>query len=173
VMADRGQSELSIGIREFVSDDLSVALRIQTRCPQAAQWKASDYLDLARDPGGLVLVAELVSTQANPATDGTSTAKREPTGFCALHQVGDEAELRNLAVEPEYQRKGIGRALMAEAHRRLHDAGVRQVYLEARRSNVAARELYASLGYTRVLVRRGYYNQPLEDAVVWLFRLDR
>jgi ribosomal-protein-alanine N-acetyltransferase len=160
-------------IREFESDDLPAVLTIQGKCPQAAQWQASGYLQLASQLGELILVAEFGSTSANPATYSTRSSNHEPMGFCALHRVGEEAELRNLAVDPEYQRAGIGRALLREAHRRLREAGGRNVYLEVRRSNVAARELYSSLGYRHVRVRAGYYDQPVEDAIILLFELDR
>jgi ribosomal-protein-alanine N-acetyltransferase len=85
-------------------------------------------------------------------------------GFCAFHRMLDEAELRNLAVAPEWRRRGIAKALLHEAHRRLRETGIANVYLEVRYSNMAARNLYQSLGYCSLSSRRRYYRQPVEDA---------
>jgi ribosomal-protein-alanine N-acetyltransferase len=142
-------------IRNFSMEDLAAVLSIQGKTPQAAQWTEADYANLAGDPMGLVLVAEF-----------DTTAPFELVGFTAFHHVMDEAELRNMAVHPAYQRQGIGRRLLVEGLRRLLDEGVSQIYLEVRASNLPARRLYGSAGFGLRSRRKDYYSQPREDALV-------
>jgi ribosomal-protein-alanine N-acetyltransferase len=87
-------------------------------------------------------------------------------GFAAFHRVMDEAELRNMAVVPAYQRQGVGRELLAEGRRRLLEQGVRQIYLEVRASNEPALRLYYSAGFGLHSRRRDYYINPREDGLV-------
>ena len=151
-------SELKI--RAFLPDDLSAVLKIQDACKGIASWRAIDYEQLAADPRGLFLVAELM--------DGNTA---ELPGFLASYRIDTEAELWNIAVSPERRRRGIGRALLQEACRRLSAAGARRLFLEVRESNLAALELYRFLGFKQLSRRKNYYQDPLEDALVLLLNL--
>jgi ribosomal-protein-alanine N-acetyltransferase len=142
-------------IRKLSKEDLAAILSIQSKTPQAAQWTQADYASLASDPLGLILVAEL-DTMIPPTI----------VGFAAFHTVIDEAELRNMAVDPAHQRQGVGRELLVEGRRRLLEQGVRQIYLEVRASNVPALRLYYSAGFGLRSQRRDYYNDPREDGLV-------
>ena len=142
-------------IRPFARDDVAAILAIQVQCPHAAQWRIDDYLRLADDPYGMVLVAQ-VAAKSGP----------EVVGFAAFCRVIDEAELRNLAVEPAHQRQGIARALLAEGSGKLGEYGVRRIFLEVRASNRAALGVYTSLGFRLLSTRKDYYQNPVEDALV-------
>jgi ribosomal-protein-alanine N-acetyltransferase len=142
-------------VRAFADADLAAVFAIQLRCPHAAQWRQEDYLQLAGDPLGTILVAELGIE--NPP---------EVAGFAVFHRVMDEAELRNIAVDPAHQRKGIARALFAEGIRTLQESGVRQLFLEVRASNQPALAFYAAAGFQLLYTRRNYYHDPVEDALV-------
>ena len=78
----------------------------------------------------------------------------------------DEAHITNVAVRPEYRRQGIGRKMMdillAEARKR----DIVTISLEVRVSNKAARELYKGLGFSVAGLRRGYYSDNDEDALL-------
>jgi ribosomal-protein-alanine acetyltransferase len=147
-------------IRGFSQADLAAIVNIQSRTPQAAQWTQADYAKLAGDPLGLILVAE-------PDTMSPPTI----AGFAAFHHVMDEAELRNMAVDPAHQRQGVGRELLAEAQRLLREQGVRHIYLEVRTSNIAAQQLYYSAGFGLRSRRKDYYNNPREDGLVLALEL--
>jgi len=149
-------------IREVSDDDLEAIVSIQNKTPQAAQWNQSDYAKLAGDPLGLILVAEL-----------DTTTPPMIAGFAAFHHVMDEAELRNMAVDPAHQRQGVGRGLLAEAQRRLLEQGVRQIYLEVRVSNIAAQRLYCLAGFGLRSRRKDYYSNPQEDGLVLSLELSR
>jgi ribosomal-protein-alanine N-acetyltransferase len=145
-------------IRPAREDDLEAIIRIQSSVPQASQWTAADYASLAGDPLGLILVAEIVATSP-PAV----------AGFAAFHYVIDEAELRNMAVDPLHQRRGSGRELLAEGRRRLLGLGVKRIFLEVRASNIPAQRLYYSAGFGLHSRRKDYYSDPAEDGLVlWL-----
>jgi len=147
-------------IRKVSKEDVAAIVSIQRQTPQAAQWTTADYANLAGDPSGLILVAEL-DTVTPPMI----------VGFVAFHRVIDEAELRNMAVDPAHQRQGVGRQLVAEGRRRLLEQGAKQVFLEVRASNVAAQRLYYSAGFALCSRRKDYYNDPGEDGLVLSLRL--
>jgi [ribosomal protein S18]-alanine N-acetyltransferase len=151
---------LSLKIRGFAEQDSAAILAIQRQCLGAAQWRAEDYARLAGDQAGLVLVAEL------GGLGGDESVSAILVGFAAFHSAAPEAELRNLAVAPRYQRRGVGRALLEDAHKRLSRSGARRVYLEVRPSNKPALSLYCSTGYIILSTRKGYYPDPSEDAYV-------
>jgi [ribosomal protein S18]-alanine N-acetyltransferase len=87
-------------------------------------------------------------------------------GFLIFHIILDEAHIVNLAVAPEFQRKGVGTALMTEAIDRIVESGARWITLEVRVSNQAARGLYTSFGFRQVGLRPRYYSDNSEDAVL-------
>jgi ribosomal-protein-alanine N-acetyltransferase len=147
-------------IRPFADADLAAVYDVQLRCPQAAQWPAEDILHCAHDAGGTVLVAELEAANLP-----------QVAGFAVFHRVIDEAELRNLAVDPAHRRKGVARALLAAGIRLLQGLRVQQMFLEVRASNQPALAFYTSLGFRLLYTRRDYYQAPREDAVVMALNL--
>ena len=86
-------------IRLFEKEEAPAILAIQKKTPETAQWLARDYFHLALLPGGMIIVADL-ETMTPPKV----------LGFVAIHRVMDEAEIQNLAVDPEHQRQGVARA---------------------------------------------------------------
>lgn len=92
-------------------------------------------------------------------------------GFCSFWRVLDELHINNLAVTMAYRRHGIGTALLTHVLKEGPRLGARRATLEVRRSNEIARHLYERLGFTVAGVRRAYYTNPIEDALV-LWRED-
>lgn len=87
-------------------------------------------------------------------------------GYVVALVMGDEGEIADLAVDASVRRSGVGGLLLARAEEEMARCGVRTIYLEARESNVAALGLYHRRGFEAVGRRRGYYRQPVEDALV-------
>lgn len=93
-------------------------------------------------------------------------------GYAGMWLVVDEAHITTVAVDPDHQRRGIGRKLMIELLARAREAGMAGATLEVRAGNAAAIGLYEGLGFVRAAVRRRYYPDNKEDAVVmWLHDL--
>ena len=85
-------------------------------------------------------------------------------GFLQFRRVsGDEIEILQLFTAPPYRRLGVARALVRHLTEHNRPAAI---FLEVRDSNVAARQLYESEGFTLSGTRRSYYSQPEEDAIV-------
>ncbi len=91
----------------------------------------------------------------------------------AVHAAAEEMEVYNIAVAEKYRKKGLGKRLLRLALRAAAQNGVSRALLEVRESNAAAVALYASLGFQRVGVRRGYYPDTGEDAHVYACVLTR
>jgi [ribosomal protein S18]-alanine N-acetyltransferase len=87
-------------------------------------------------------------------------------GFCSFWRVLDELHINNLAVAPTYRRRGIGTELLTHVLNEGARLGAYRATLEVRRSNEVARHLYEHLGFATAGVRRAYYTNPVEDALV-------
>jgi ribosomal-protein-alanine N-acetyltransferase len=87
-------------------------------------------------------------------------------GYCSFWLVIDEVHINNVAVRKSYRRQGIGRALVDHVLELGQALGARSATLEVRSANVAARDLYASAGFRERGIRRRYYSNPEDDAVV-------
>ncbi|MDP2695094.1 MAG: ribosomal protein S18-alanine N-acetyltransferase [Gallionella sp.] len=89
-------------------------------------------------------------------------------GYAILMPVVGEAELLNIGVAAAQQRKGLGRAMLAEMLNVARGRNMKRVFLEVRSSNVAAIALYRSAGFSQIGERRGYYRneEGSEDALV-------
>jgi len=92
----------------------------------------------------------------------------EMAAFAITQVVLDEATLFNIAVDPAYQRRGLGRQLLEHLISELETRGVLTLWLEVRASNVAAIALYESLGFNEATIRRNYYptKEGREDAII-------
>jgi ribosomal-protein-alanine N-acetyltransferase len=101
------------------------------------------------------------------ARDGQGRA----VGFCSFWRVLDELHINNLAVVPEFRRRGVASALLTYVLTEGHRLGARRAMLEVRRSNEAAQRLYERFGFAVQGVRTSYYTNPVEDALV-LWRQD-
>ena len=85
---------------------------------------------------------------------------------CAFRLVLDEMHVMNLAVAPPARRRGLARWLLRFAMGRARREGAVRALLEVRAGNREAVALYESLGFRRLGVRREYYHDPDEDALV-------
>ena len=141
--------------RLFEREDLHSILAIQNKSGSAARWTGPDYLRLAAESGGMIVVAEL-ETMTPPKI----------LGFAAFQRLMDEAELQNIAVDKEHQHQGVGKAMLMEARQQLLQAGTKRMFLEVRKSNQAALALYYSVGFSLLAERKEYYANPTEDAFV-------
>lgn len=95
------------------------------------------------------------------ALDGDRVA-----GYVGSQTVLDESDMMNIAVDPQYRRQGIAQALVEELVKCLARKGSRCLTLEVRASNAGAIALYGKLGFVQVGLRKNYYRNPREDAMI-------
>lgn len=86
-------------------------------------------------------------------------------GFIVIKSVLDEAHIMNFGVLLRSRGKGFGSALLKSAIVEMGRAGIKKIFLEVRRSNVGARNLYSGNGFIEAGIRNGYYVEGLEDAI--------
>jgi [ribosomal protein S18]-alanine N-acetyltransferase len=132
-------------IRRGGVEDLEAVAAIQRASPGAAGWNVADYL---KEDIRVAIVGDRI------------------VGFLVARTVAaDEREILNLAVAPEFRRKGVARGLVADALGAFRGS----VFLEVRESNGVAQEFYKSLGFKELSRRKGYYDCPPETAIVMKF----
>ena len=87
-------------------------------------------------------------------------------GYCGLWTVLGEGNITNMAVSGGFRRLGIAETLMKEMEKRGMSKNVVTYFLEVRKSNEAAVNLYKKMGYVQIGVRKNFYEKPVEDALV-------
>jgi ribosomal-protein-alanine N-acetyltransferase len=90
----------------------------------------------------------------------------EIAGFICTIQVMDECTVTNISVKPSLRRQGIAEFILSKMLEDMNSRNVDYYYLEVRASNLAAYELYRKLGFARIGIRKDYYHNPAEDAIV-------
>lgn len=144
-----GAATTKLVLRPFLASDLPAVLEIE-RSSSPSPWKGEFFLNESRYQYSRVLVAEM---------DGILA------GYLCRWLVTDEIQILNLAVHPQYRRRGIGRALLWEIFTEALQRDARSVSLEVRTSNTAAIALYEEFGFHQVAVRHRYYGDG-EDALL-------
>jgi ribosomal-protein-alanine N-acetyltransferase len=131
--------------------DVAEVAALEPRC-FSDPWSAQGFREMLGYPYILGFIAELKSKRI--------------AGYLIARAIDGEGEILNLAVAPENRRQGIGVALLAAGLGALRERKVESVFLEVRASNQPALDLYVAQGFRPVGRRRGYYRNPVEDAMV-------
>jgi [ribosomal protein S18]-alanine N-acetyltransferase len=119
-----------------------------------------------------LLARELVQAWSHVVLAAEGEGRDERVlGYVVFWLVHDEVHVLNLGTALEARRRGVGRALMEEAHATGRRRGASVSTLEVRRSNAPAIALYRGLGYREVGVRPNYYAEEKEDAIVMVLEL--
>jgi [ribosomal protein S18]-alanine N-acetyltransferase len=92
--------------------------------------------------------------------------EREVAGYAGIMSYGDEAHVTTIAVDPAWHRHKIGTRLLYELISEAYRMGARAVSLEVRVSNYGAQRLYSRFGFRPVGIRKNYYQETGEDALV-------
>jgi ribosomal-protein-alanine N-acetyltransferase len=87
-------------------------------------------------------------------------------GYCGVWIVIDEAHVTNVAILPEYRGRKLGDAMMRKLMSVAREMGARSMTLEVRVSNYIAQSLYRKMGFQNGGIRKNYYSDNLEDALV-------
>ena len=87
-------------------------------------------------------------------------------GYIGSQTSIDETDVMNVAVHPDFRRRGIAESLIIRLVEELKNRGSHALMLEVRASNVPAIALYEKLGFLQVGCRKNYYRNPKEDALI-------
>jgi ribosomal-protein-alanine N-acetyltransferase len=140
-------------IRSAVAADAVQLVEIERRC-FSDPWSETSFREALNSPWTFGLVAY---------------TGKGITGYLIGREVAGTGEVLNLAVAPDFRRRGVARELLRASLRHLRKRRVEEVFLEVRESNQSAQALYLSSGFRPVGQRTAYYRNPKEDALVlWL-----
>lgn len=133
--------------------DLDQVMEIEPVAFGSHHWSRQSFSNELANPGGLYFSA------VDP--DGKSIC-----GYSGFWLIGEEAHITTLAVHPDYRRKGIGEYLLVNNIQSARKVGANWMTLEVRVSNDAAQSLYHKYGFKSLGLRRKYYQDNNEDALV-------
>lgn len=115
-------------------------------------WKPADFLEMISLDYAYYIVAKL---------DG------EVIGCCGVRNMCGDGEITNVVIKKEHRQKGIGEQMLRYLMDTGRDRGIRRYTLEVRESNAPARALYEKLGFVCEGVRKGFYERPAEDGLIY------
>lgn len=131
-------------IRRATLEDVRALARLHHAAFETPGWTESFWENSIKSIQDLTLVA----------TDDQG----DLTGLCCLRRVEDEAEILTFCVRPLFRRQGVGKALLSAAQKQLRTHGCSTLFLEVSEHNLAARRLYAGVGFVENGRRRDYYG---------------
>lgn len=118
------------------------------------------------NPWTRTMFAQELATQPLSRSYVFRTGDGIVAAFCTCWLIIDELHINTIAVRPEFRGRGIARRLLTFVLEDARKAGARRAILEVRASNAAAIGLYSAFGFATETVRKGYYPNPPEDALV-------
>jgi ribosomal-protein-alanine N-acetyltransferase len=142
-------------IRDIQEDDLPAVMEIE-QISFTAPWSEQDFLNEMYNKSALSKVAVF---------------EGNIIGYLCVNYHLHESHILNLAVHPDFRRKGVATILMAEATRELKKRGCAFMHLKVRVSNTGTHRFYELIGFTVESTRKKYYDNPDEDALVMIRRL--
>lgn len=136
--------------------DVGAVVALERGVAEAPHWGEGEYralfaAELGAEVRRVLFVAEVAG---------------EVVGFAVGKMVAGVGELESVVVAGASRRGGVGRGLCEAVVGWCREAGTEAVELEVRAGSLGAIALYEGLGFVRVGVRRGYYREPVEDAVL-------
>jgi ribosomal-protein-alanine N-acetyltransferase len=144
---------MELAIHRMQDEDVPAVFQLD-RASFSLPWTELSYLfEIHKNENSIPLVAYA----------GTDLA-----GFIVVWQVEDEAHIGTIAVAENARRSGVARSLIYAGLGQAYSRGARKAFLEVRAGNTAARRLYESLGFVDFDLRKRYYADNHEDAVIML-----
>ena len=152
---------LRVGIRRAKLEDVPQVFALQQAIPEAPHWTEAAYLEFV----------ERLSDAIQHKVLLIAADEERLYGFAAASALELEAELESIAVTVDARRSGLGRALLDAAMSWAEAEGAENLRLEVRAANVSAQTFYKAKGFRHEGLRRGYYQNPVDDGVLMLRQL--
>lgn len=111
-------------------------------------------------------VAQFEEDLKNPNSRYLLLVEEEIIGYLGYHQVVDEVEIFNIALQVSFKGQGLANRLLNAFFKKIKEEQIVQIFLEVRVSNTRAQQLYRTNGFEVIARRKGYYQHPLEDALI-------
>ena len=142
-------------VRPFASGDVAAVALLEALC-NPLPWHAEDLIPFADpEPSSFVRIGFVALDDRGGVT-----------GYLFASFIAGQAEILVLGVHPDARRKGQAKALLEALFAHLHTLDADTLFLEVRVGNEGAIRLYESLGFARNGVRKGYYGDNGEDALL-------
>lgn len=154
-------------LRRMQEADLDQIASLETEI-FSVPWSRKAYQDIWDQERYCALVLAIPCQTPGEGVRAEEGCAQEIIGFLCGMAVLEEGELHRIAISPSQRGKGYGQMLLEEFFGILRREGVCSVYLEVRAGNKPAVRLYEKNGFTAIGVRRGYYQNPKEDA--WIMQ---
>jgi len=123
------------------------------------RWTAAAYLDELKDPNS-------VTFRIDSDTEGTIGFIVGRVVPAADDDLAVDAEIYNIGIAPDAQGNGFGQMLLDAFLAECRSRNVRSIWLEVRESNEPALGIYSKNGFERVGIRKDFYSDPRENAIV-------
>jgi [ribosomal protein S18]-alanine N-acetyltransferase len=159
-------------IRLAIAEDIPAMMDLERQAPTAAHWPPQQYESLLRlDPRSSGRIVWVVENDHQAQSDNVTRTTSQILAFLVTHFVSGEWELENIVVEAKSRRKGLGALLMGKLIAQARTEQGENLFLEVRESNRSACAFYEKLGFARAGVRKNYYANPREDAILYRLKL--
>jgi [ribosomal protein S18]-alanine N-acetyltransferase len=154
-------------IERMLESDLEEVLQIE-QVSFSLPWTRNMFeTELRETTLSYPIVARWVEVSSPAEQTPEKTSRSGPVcGYSVFWHVIDEIHIGNLAVSPKFRRHGIALALIQNILKLGQQWQVKRISLEVRQSNESAIQLYHRFGFKEVAIRKKYYSQPIEDALV-------
>jgi ribosomal-protein-alanine N-acetyltransferase len=162
-MTDPDTPPADFSVAPMTADLLPSVVALEESCGLNSRG-LEGYRKMLSNPKSVLLVA---LTGAGPINPLSPISPFNPIiGLFSGEVVVDELQIDNLAVAEQWRRQGIGEALLKSALSQSSGLGARSATLEVRAANATARVFYEKKGFTPVGLRKGYYADPPDDALL-------
>ncbi len=148
------QASVSVHIRWMIRRDMASVLDIEANCFEFA-WTEDDFIRCLRQRNCIGMVAEV---------------EGDVVGFMIYELHKTRLHILNFAVDPDYRRRHVGRAMLDKLLGKLSHERRNRIMLEVRETNLEAQLFFKSLGFRAISVLRDFYDDTVEDAYLMQYR---
>ena len=163
----------NIIIRKMTAEDIDAVHQIE-ELSITPPWTKQGFADGLANENAVFYVAEvcaLTEPDCRQHENGKVQKDGSVVGYCGLYFAADEGEITNVAVHPDWRKRGIADQILDAVLADACERNLAQIFLEVRASNDPAKKLYEKHGFESQGIRKNFYREPKEDAIVMSCRV--